>query len=242
MHSVTNLLVDIGNTSVKACFARALRLEEASRYTGNNVLEFILELAGKRDIGTIAISSVRKFDTGYFEPLRERCSSLVVVDHRSRLPLVNKYSTPHTLGPDRLMGSVAAASLFPGKDVIVFDFGTALTIDFISGGGEFLGGNISLGLTSRFKALSDYTQLLPRLEVPQEVSEVGSSTKEAMEAGVVLGLIFEVEGYINKYPDHIYIFTGGDAIYFAEKLKSSIFVVYNLVLMGLARVAQDYES
>jgi type III pantothenate kinase len=239
---VTNLLVDIGNSSVKACFADALRLEEPHRYYGNDILEFISALCSNRETGVIAISSVRKLAASYFQPLESKCNKLVVVGPDTKLPLENKYSTPGTLGTDRLMASVAATSLFPGKDIIVFDFGTALTIDFITKEGEFSGGNISLGLSSRFKALNNYTQQLPLLEPPMKISGVGTSTNEAIESGIVLGAIFEVEGYINKYPNHIYIFTGGDAIYFAEKLKSSIFVVYNLVLMGLARVAEDYAK
>ncbi len=68
----------------------------------------------------------------------------------------------------------------------------------------------------------------------------GDIQKGLIESGVVLGLIFEVEGYMDKYNDHFFIFTGGDANYFAEKVKKPIFVVYNLVLMGLAHVAKDY--
>ena len=65
-------------------------------------------------------------------------------------------------------------------------------------------------------------------------------THGAMTAGVVFGLKFEVEGYINQYPDYTIVFTGGDAFYFAEKMKSAIFVTPNLVLMGLAQIADYY--
>jgi len=46
---------------------------------------------------------------------------------------------------------------------------------------------------------------------------------------------------MNRNPDSVYIFSGGDAIYFAKRMKRSIFVVYNLVIMGLARIA-DYHA
>ena len=74
----------------------------------------------------------------------------------------------------------------------------------------------------------------------EEVCSFGTNTAQALEAGVVLGMKFEVEGYINKYPGHTIIFTGGDSFYFAEKLKSPIFVVPNLVLVGLALIADYY--
>ena len=63
-----------------------------------------------------------------------------------------------------------------------------------------------------------------------------------MTAGVVFGLIFEVEGYINDKPNSTVIFTGGDAIYFANRLKKTIFVVPNLVLLGLAQIADYYAK
>lgn len=239
---MVNLLIDIGNSSVKASFAQGVNLEEAVRYEGTDVLDFITQLATKRSVAVIAISSVREFASNYFLPLESKCCKLLIVSDKTELPIVNLYGSPHTLGTDRVMSAVAAAHLFPDRNCIIFDFGTALTVDFVSERGEYVGGNISLGLTSRFKALNQYTKRLPMVENPSQFVKVGGSTKEAIESGIILGLIFEVEGYIKEYSGYIYIFTGGDAIYFAEKLKSSIFVVYNLVLMGLARVAENYAK
>ena len=106
--------------------------------------------------------------------------------------------------------------------------------------GVFLGGNISLGLTSRFRALNQFTKRLPFIKPVENIPQFGVDTHGAMTAGVVFGLKFEVEGYINQYPDHTIVFTGGDAFYFAEKMKSAIFVTPNLVLMGLAQIADYY--
>lgn len=241
---MVNLLVDIGNSSVKVCYADSLKLHKAIRFgvDDDNLIESLILMAQEKDVEIIAISTVRGDDPLLFEPLRQWCKNLIFIDSGNKVPVEIKYATPHTLGSDRVLGSLGAALLFPKKDIIVFDFGTALTIDFVSAKGEFLGGNISLGLYSRFRALNEYTQQLPRVVPTKQISDIGASTVEAIESGVILGLIFEVEGYIKKYPNHIYIFTGGDAIYFVEKLKSSIFVVYNLVLMGLAHVAQDYAK
>lgn len=238
---MTNLIIDIGNTSLKAAYADGIELGPTHKYQGENVLEFIKELTLVKRPHIMMISSVRCFDEGFNRSLEAECDKLIVLNEKTKLPIKNMYSTPSTLGPDRLAAAVAASDLFPERSCMIFDFGTALTVDFLSDKGEFLGGNISPGLRTRFKALNHYTQQLPLLENPEEVNPLGRTTSEAIESGVVLGLIFEVEGYIGRYPDHIYIFTGGDAIYFAEKLKSSIFVVYNLVLMGLARIA-DYHA
>lgn len=238
---MANLILDIGNSSLKAAFSEGTELGRTYRYQGEDILDYIKELTLVKRPSVIIVSSVRLMDENFYRNLEARCDRLLVVNSKTKLPIVNRYSTPATLGADRLAAAVAAADLFPGKDCIIFDFGTAVTIDFVNKNGEFLGGNISLGLRTRFKALNHYTQQLPLLENPAEVKPYGGTTIEAIESGVVLGLIFEVEGYINRFPDHTFIFTGGDAIYFAEKLKSSIFVVYNLVMMGLARIA-DYHA
>lgn len=239
---MVNLIIDIGNSSLKAAFSEGIQIGEVETYRGDNPLEFIREFAAKERPDVISVSCVRNLPASFFGELEKLCRKLIVVTGESELPLKNLYKTPATLGADRICAAIAAADLFPQKDILIFDFGTAVTIDFISANKEFLGGNISPGLTTRFRALNQYTQQLPLLEAPDETEAAGTTTTGAIHSGVVLGLIFEIEGYIKHYPNHIHIFTGGDAIYFAKKLKSSIFVVYNLVLMGLARIADNYAK
>ena len=239
---MTNLVVDIGNSSVKASFVIGTTLEEVIRFEGEDVASFIATITENRKPRVIAISSVRKLNQNFLTSAEKLCDKLIIVNRETELQIINNYRTPLTLGTDRLMAAYGAISLFPGKNCIIFDFGTALTIDFVNKKNEFTGGNISLGMRSRFKALNDYTEQLPLVDTPKDLVSPGGSTREAIESGIILGLIFEIEGYIRANPEHIYIFTGGDAIYFAKKLKSSIFVVYNLVLMGLARVAEYYAK
>ena len=115
-----------------------------------------------------------------------------------------------------------------------------MTIDFMDCNGNYLGGNISPGCRTRFKALNRYSKTLPLLDTPDTVDKIGNSITSSMESGVISGIIFEISGYFDMFPDNIAIFTGGDAIYFAKRMKNSIFVVCNLVLMGLALIADGY--
>jgi len=71
---------------------------------------------------------------------------------------------------------------------------------------------------------------------------IGLTEAASLESGVVSGIIFEIEGYLGLYPQNIAVFTGGDANYFAKRMKSSIFVICNLVLMGLALIADEYAQ
>ena len=106
--------------------------------------------------------------------------------------------------------------------------------------GRYIGGNISPGCRTRFKALQRYSKNLPLIDTPESIAPEGHSLEASLESGVVLGIIFEIEGYIKARKENIVIFTGGDAIYFAKRMKNSIFVVCNLELMGLALITDDY--
>jgi type III pantothenate kinase len=78
--------------------------------------------------------------------------------------------------------------------------------------------------------------------MPDETEEKGKSLISSIHSGVISGIMFEIDGYICKNPKNITVFTGGDANYFAKRMKNSIFVVCNLVLMGLALIALEYDK
>ena len=236
-----NLVIDIGNSSLKAAFTDGSELKDIHKIEGGpDILSSVSPLLKNKEINTIAISCVRDIEQHFFEELKKKCDKLIVVDGNTPLPIINEYKTPGTLGPDRLVAAYAATKIFPDKNCMIFDFGTAVTIDFVTSDGKFSGGNISPGLRSRFRSLNDYTQRLPLVDIPENLIEKGGETKEAIQSGVILGLIFEIEGYIRAYPDYTAIFTGGDANYFAEKTKNPIFAICNLVLIGLAHIANSY--
>ena len=99
-----------------------------------------------------------------------------------------------------------------------------------------------LGWRPVFKALNHFTKKLPLISPADDFQIVGTDTESAIRAGVQLGLLFEVEQYI-KYFNTIYqnlqiIITGGDAKFFDKKLKNSIFVHFNLTLIGLNRILE----
>lgn len=233
-----NLLVDIGNTSIKIAVASDENICDELR---SDIDSFITDVGVYKDkyngFDIVAVSDVRGVSEDLYLYLSSICTKLVKVGSDINLPINIKYNTPHTLGADRICAAVGARMAFPAKNCAVVDFGTAITIDFITSDGDFLGGNISLGLSTRFKALNTFTGKLPLLEKCDSYPQIGKTTNDAIQAGIVLGTIFEIEGYIRAYPQFDFIFTGGDAIFFAEKLKSPIFVVYNLVLKGLAQIA-----
>ena len=238
--SMYNLLIDVGNSSVKIACSMGNVLEKVVRVDNEDIIGRIRSLSEEYPIDIAVISSVRECDGvyGFVEGISRKT---ILLNGLTDLPVKINYATPHTLGPDRIAAAVAVNTMFPGERSLVFDFGTAITIDIISEKGEFLGGNISPGIDMRFRALNAYTGKLPLCEKPLKFNNIGLSTKEAIESGVVLGIMFEVEGYLQKYQDYKAVFTGGNSLYFADELKNPIFVVFNLVLIGLAYIA-DYHA
>ena len=240
---VVNLLIDIGNSNCKVAYCKGGEIGEIFRSSDSDILGYILSLIGETELDVIVLSTVREDNLHMQQVLETKCRKLVVMHSEMDLPPHFSTGFPRKgLGVDRLAAALAVSMMFPGEDCIKFDFGTALTVDFISSKGVFEGGNISLGMQSRCRALNTFTKRLPLIEPGSQINDFGKKTTEAMESGVVLGMIFEVEGYRNKYPAHKIVFTGGDAFYFAEKFKSPIFVVSNLVLVGLALIADYYAQ
>jgi type III pantothenate kinase len=238
-----NLVLDLGNTYGKIAVCDHKKVIEAATYeriTSREISYFHIRYS---ELKGAIISSVVNYSREIIDYLNNLFPICIELDHSTPLPIENKYATPDTLGYDRIAAAVGAFTICPGKNVLVIDAGTAITYDIVSARGEFLGGNISQGLEIRFKSLNKYTTRLPHLERPEEVPPlVGSTTQEAIQSGVVNGLLFEMDGFIaaisKKYPKLQVVLTGGDAKYFVGKLKSSIFVDPNLNLIGLNRILE----
>ncbi|MBQ6953704.1 MAG: type III pantothenate kinase [Bacteroidales bacterium] len=236
---MANLLVEIGNTALKAAWSERMTLGKTYRYQGEKYIEFIQSLIQREKPVVMVVSSVYPISQADETLLKQECSFLLILDGQHREWLVG-HGLPSYLSYDRAAAILAARYLFKGRGCTLVDFGTTLSIDFIGEDGLYRGGNISLGCRTRFKALNRYSRSLPLVDIPESPELLGLSEQASIGSGVVSGIIFEMEGYLALHPENIAIFTGGDANYFAKRMKSSIFVICNLVLMGLALMADEY--
>ena len=234
-----NLIVEIGNTAVKAAWCDGMTLGKTFRYQGEKVMDFIKSLSDKEKPEVMVVSSVYAISAADEKILSGECSHLLILD-KEHTRLLKEKDLPEYLTYDRAAAILASKYLFKEKGCTLVDFGTTLTVDFIGENGKYLGGNISLGCRTRFKALNRYSRALPLVDTPAEAPLLGDGLQGSMASGVISGIEFEIGGYIGLYPENIVVFTGGDAIYFAKRMKKSIFVVCNLVLMGLALIADEY--
>lgn len=167
--------------------------------------------------------------------------TFVLVDHSTALPIKNNYSTPQTLGTDRIAGAVGAWHLAGMKDVLLIDAGTCINYECVVNN-TYLGGAIAPGLMMRLKAMHEFTGKLPLLALPEELLLLtGDSTKNCMLSGALWGVIKELEGiaadYRQTYSPISIILTGGDAPYLGKYLKNSIFAPHKeVVLVGLLEI------
>ena len=236
-----NLIIDIGNTSTKIAVIDNNRIVDQRRVEILNEDMLDRLLAEYPLIDKAITASTGSGGERVYGAVAARMGYALRFLPNTAVPLENGYGTPQTLGVDRLAAAVGARELYGKRNMLIVDFGTAVTYDLVIDG-VFLGGNISLGLRGRLRALHEYTAGLPLCEPTDERLPFGTSTRTAVEQGAMSGLAYETEGYIaefgRKYDDLCIIFTGGDAKYFVKRIKNTIFANCDLTVCGLNRILE----
>ncbi|QJX46823.1 type III pantothenate kinase [Hymenobacter taeanensis] len=241
--------LDIGNTAVKyGCFQEDVLVETATHQTPDQVRAALKRLQPEHAI----VASVAEPTAAWAAELQALLPGLALefLPATTPLPIQNGYATPQTLGADRLAAAVGAAWLLPGRNVLIVDAGTAIKCDLVEAAGIFRGGSISPGLAMRFQALHTFTGRLPLVERPADptlpITLTGDDTLSAIRSGVLNGAAAEVRGMVEEYRAHYpglaVVLAGGDAAFFHARLKGSIFVIPELVLMGLHRILVHHVS
>lgn len=235
-----NLVLDLGNTRAKAALFAGKNLVEAFNFDKNPLPQLKRLLNENPQIRFSIVSSVINHPKDIINLLHNK-TNCVEFNHTTSLPLIIRYAAPETLGKDRLAAAMGGYALYPGKNLLVIDTGTCIKYNFITAIGEFLGGAISPGLNIRFKSLNAFTDRLPLLVPDFEKHEIiGNSSTGSIYSGVQNGALFEILGFINwyksQYPELSIILTGGAMQHFAGELKSDIFAVQNLTLIGLNEI------
>ena len=236
-----NLLIDIGNTATKIAVSENNEIvaretfphltEERldSIFDANKLIDKAIVAATGADGDRVSAMVARRAD--YALQLRPT----------TPMPVRNGYETPETLGVDRLAAAVGAQILYGRRNMLIVDFGTAITVDLVTDG-VFRGGNISPGAGARFRALHEYTSKLPLCGPTDECREFGTSTRSAVEQGVMTGIAHEIEGYLAsfgaRYENLCTIFTGGDANFFVKRIKNTIFASRDLIFIGLDAILE----
>ena len=237
-----NIVIDIGNSRVKAATFELDQLQESMLF---HSLDGLQQMLAQRFFENSLISSVNDL-TQEKELVINVTDKTLLLTHHLPLPINLKYETPETLGMDRIAAACGALTIFPERDCLVIDMGTCVNYEFIDAKKNYYGGAISPGMDMRFKAMHTFTARLPLVKLNPKAQLIGNSTERCMQSGVLYGMVGEIEGMIQQY-QHIYpqlmvILCGGDASFFENKLKPTIFASPDLVLMGLNRILSHNAS
>lgn len=204
------LVIDIGNTNTvigvykKSKLLEHWRLETKKERTSDEcgiLLKELFQFANLsfEDIDGVVVSSVVPPLDFAIDRMCQRYLKLTPlhINQSSRSPLKIKIDHPNELGADRIVNAVAGFKNYGGPLIIV-DFGTATTFDYINEKGEYRGGLITPGIAISNEALFENASKLPHVEIKKPKRVVGRNTIESVQAGVYYGYVGLVDEIIRR--------------------------------------------
>ena len=195
--------------------------------------------ASSKPVENIIISCVVPTMLNILEPLCEKYFNVkpLIVGPGIKTGMPIFYDNPREVGADRIVNAVAAYEKYK-KELIVVDFGTATTFDYISEKGEYMGGCIAPGIIISSEALFERASKLPRVEFGRPKSIIAKDTVSSMQAGIMFGYAGLVDGIVDRMKaeakSNPYVLaTGGVAGIIAPETKTIDVVDEMLTLEGL---------
>lgn len=236
-----NLIIDIGNSSVKAALMQEGRIISKTRLEAAAPAQ-VSSFIGRRKIDRAIVSSVGTDPYSLIAWLKTMAGTVHLLAADSVYPFDIEYGTPETLGTDRLAAAAGAWHKFPGSDLLVIDAGSAMTVDQVTGG-VYRGGSISPGLSMRFRALHEFTGRLPLVTARTGFSFPGTSTEDAITGGVMMGMVYEINEYIRTFGEKqlkpVTVITGGDGEILSGLVSGEVHYYPDLVTEGLNYLLEE---
>jgi len=251
------LALDIGNSQIfggvydgedlKLTFRRSSSIRASSDEFGtffratlreNGVDPDEIDMAGICSVVPDAVHSLRNCFRKYFrfEPF--------LLQPGAKTGLKIRYRNPLEVGADKIANAIGALSRFPGRNLLIVDFGTATTLCAVSKEKEYLGGIITPGISTSMEALESKTARLPTVEIVRPAEVLGRSTVESIQSGLYYGALATMrslaasitkERFANEPP--VIVGTGGFGRLFEQEKLFDAFVP-ELPLIGLRRAVE----
>ena len=236
----TTLCFDFGNTRRKVAVFKSAEIDKVIVLKDDSD-ETIQSLINTYHPDKSILSSVIDHNPGMEELLANK-TRFHKLNHLTKLAFTTPVGKPETIGADRLALTAAAVHFYPTKNNLVIGLGTCITYNFINKYHELVGGGISPGLEMRLKSLSHYTAKLPLIKADSNVPLIGYDTNTNILSGVVLGMVYEIDGFIDEYAEKFgnfnVLLTGGDIVHLASHLKNKIFADPDLIFKGLYAISE----
>ncbi len=143
-----------------------------------------------------------------------------------RTGLKIRYKNPAAVGADRISNAIAGVARYPGKNLIVADFGTATTFDVITAGKEYIGGVIVPGMRLSMKALEENTAKLPKVEITTPERVCGQTTETSIQSGLYYGALGTAREVITRLKQEQ--FSSGETVVLGTGGFSGLFTASGL--------------
>jgi type III pantothenate kinase len=244
------LVVDVGNTNIVLGLYEGRKLKHDWRLSTNRsatvdeygvLITNLFQLVGVRSdqIEGVILSCVVPPLMNTLERLFQKYvgKAPLVVGPGIKTGLNIRYENPKEVGADRIVNAVAGIEKY-GTPLVVVDFGTATTFDYIDATGAYIGGAIVPGIGISAEALYQRAAKLPRIELSRPKTVIGRNTVAAMQAGIIFGYAGQVDGIVRRIREEFkveprVIATGGLAELIAAESASVELVDPMLTLEGL---------
>ena len=237
---MTTLCFDFGNTRKKVAVFKESEIQETIILKDDEAIT-IAELLVKYTPEHTILSSVIIHDP-LIETLLAEKSRFHKLSAATKINFTTPVGKPETIGADRLALIAAAVHFYPKKNNLIIGLGSCITYNFVNQYHQFLGGGISPGMDMRFKAMHDFTALLPLEKETWNYPLIGYDTRTNLQSGVLHGMAAEIDGIVEKYGEKYsnfnVVLTGGNSSYFAGQLKTRIFADHNFLFKGLYALSQ----
>jgi len=250
------LAIDAGNTNLVFALVDGgeirtrWRIASDPRRTADQYavwLHQLLELEGykKSDVSAVIIGTVVPRALHNLEVLASKYFSvepMIAGQGAAAWPIRLDVDEPHNVGADRALNAIAAHAKHEGQ-LIVIDFGTATTFDWVGDDGAYRGGIIAPGINLSLDALVNAAAKLPRIaiEAPAGSKVIGRTTESQMLSGIYWGYVAMIEGLVERMKREIggaatVVATGGLATLFDQHTEVFDAIEPDLTIQGLARL------
>ncbi|MBO9617910.1 MAG: type III pantothenate kinase [Niabella sp.] len=236
----STLCFDFGNTRKKAAvfegseLVKTLILQDDTSATIRSLVE---AYRPKKSILSSVINHNPEIET-----ILKDTTRFHLLNHLSKLPITTPVGKPETIGADRLAIAAGGVHFYPGKNLLLIGLGTCITTNFVNKYKELVGGSISPGLEMRLKSLQYYTAKLPLIAPKTDLPLIGYDTETNILSGVILGMAYELDGFITAYAEKFdnfnVVLTGGDLQHLASHMKNRIFADPELLFKGLYAISE----
>jgi type III pantothenate kinase len=245
------VVADIGNTNIHIglvnCASRTIlsldvfQTKEAEQRCAESITSLLLSMKHAMPIPVVICCVVKSLEARLREVLPNVIEGMIQwVSYTPSLPIVVNYENTARFGADRLANLIYGHKVFKGQNLIIIDAGTAIKIDYLKAGREFLGGVIFPGISTQLKSLNEHTAELPLVDIAEVGFEFpGLSTKACILNGVRFGAAGAISFIVEKYRHYfnepsLILSTGGSWKNIQDQIDFEFQFIPELTLVGCA--------